>query len=101
MDGGGLTIDSKNSIHTAWQRDGQVFYAEPGKPEERVGDGRHVSIAGNIITWERGSDLIIKPLNLPEQKIGEGTALRILELRDKTKLLVWEANDQIVFKKYN
>jgi hypothetical protein len=99
MDGGGIAIDSHNAIHTAWQREGQVFYAVPGKPEERIGDGRHVSMAGNIITWERGSDLIIKPLNLPEQKIGEGTALRILELRDKTKLLVWEANDQIVFKK--
>ena len=99
MDGGGITIDSQNAIHTAWQREGQVFYVEPGRSEELVGDGRHVQMEGNIITWERGSDLIIKPFNQPEQKIGEGTALRILELKDKTKLLVWETRDQIVFKK--
>jgi hypothetical protein len=99
MDGGGLTIDSQNEVRTVWQREGQVFYAEPGKAEERIGDGRHVSMTGRIISWERGSDLIIKPIGLAEQKIGEGTALTVLELKDKTMLLVWEANDQIVFKK--
>jgi hypothetical protein len=99
MDGGGVTIDSHNQISTAWQREGQVFYAEPGKPEQKIGDGRHVGLTGKIITWERGSDLIVKVIDQPEQKIGEGTALKVLELQDKTKLLVWEANDKIVFKK--
>jgi hypothetical protein len=99
MDGGGLTIDSRNEIRTAWQREGQVFYAEPGKLEQRIGEGRHVGMTGKIVTWERGSDLIIKVIDQAEQKIGEGTALKVLELKDKTKLFVWETNDQIVFKK--
>ncbi len=98
MDGGSVTIDTNNEVRTAWQREGQVFYAEPGKPEQRMGDGRHVDMSENIITWERGSDLIIKPVDLPEQKIGEGTALKVLELLDQTKLFVWEKNDQIVYK---
>ena len=98
MDGGGVVIGSQNEVRTAWQREGQVFYAEPGKPEQKIGDGRHVGLAGNIITWEKGSDLIVKLLDQPEQKIGEGTALKVLELQDKTKLFVWEQNDQIVYK---
>lgn len=99
MDGGGVIIDSNNEVRTAWQREGQVFYAVPGKPEQRISDGRHVDMTGNIITWERGSDLIVKTIDLPEQKIGEGTALKVLVLPDRTKLLVWEKNEQIVYKK--
>ena len=99
MDGGGVTIGSQNEISTAWQREGHVFYAEPGKPEEKVGEGRHVGLSGKIITWEKGSDLIVKVIDQPEVKIGEGTALKVLELQDKTKLFVWEANDQIVYRK--
>jgi hypothetical protein len=99
MDGGGISIGLHNEILTAWQRDGQIFYAEPGKAEQRISDGRHVGLTGKTITWERGSDLFMKDIDQPEQKIGEGTALKILELPDKTRLLVWEANDQVVFKK--
>jgi hypothetical protein len=99
MDGGGLTIGSQNEISTAWQREGQIFYAQPGKPEQKIGEGRHVGMTGKIITWENGSDLIVKVIDQPQQKIGEGTALKVLELQDKTKLFVWEANHGIVFKK--
>jgi hypothetical protein len=98
MDGGGVSIGPQNEVRTAWQREGQIFYAEPGKPEQRISDGRHVDLSGKIITWERGSDLIVKHIDQPEQKIGEGTALKILELQDQRKLFVWEKNDQIVYK---
>jgi hypothetical protein len=99
MDGGGVSIGSQNEISTAWQREGEVFYAEPGKPEQKIGEGRQVGLTGKIITWENGSELKVKVIDQPEQKIGEGTALKVLELQDKTKLFVWEANDRIVFKK--
>lgn len=100
MDGGGLFIDSKNQIHTAWQRDGQIFYAEPGQQEEKIGEGRHVGMNGNLITWESGSDLIVKRLNNLEQKIGQGTALKVCELSDKSILAIWEKEEQILFKKF-
>lgn len=99
MDGGGLVIDFKNEIHTAWQRDGQIYYAKPGQPEEKIGEGRHVGMNGNIATWESGSDLYIKPLNAEKRKIGEGTALEVFEFNDKSILAIWEKNDHIVFKK--
>lgn len=99
MDGGGLTVDSKNNIHTAWQRERAVFYAQPGKPEERIGEGRSVGMSGNLITWEKGSDLILHRINGDQTKIGEGTALKVYELRDHSVLAVWEKENQIVFKK--
>ncbi len=99
MDGGGLYVDSKGEIHTAWQRDGQIYYAKPGEQEQKIGDGRHVGMDGNLVTWESGSDLIVKPINDEKRNIGEGTALKVVEFNDKSILAIWEKDDQILFKK--
>ncbi|MGC3947603.1 MAG: hypothetical protein QM762_24375 [Chryseolinea sp.] len=99
MDGGGFSVDSNNQIHTAWQRDGVVYYSLPGLPEQRIADGRHVGMNGSLITWQKGSDLLVKEVNGHEQKVGEGTALEVCELKDESKLAVWEKNDEIVFRK--
>ena len=99
MDGGGLSIDSENYIRTAWQRDGIVYYAEPGKPEEKIAEGRGVGMSENLIHWQKGSDLFFKRINGDQQKVGEGTALKILRLKDKSILAVWEKGDQILCKR--
>ena len=99
MDGGGLKIDPQHHIHTVWQRDGQVFYARPGLPEEKIGDGRNVNMSGTLVTWESGADLIVLHLNGKQQKIGEGTALKVYEFKDKSVLAVWEKEERILFKK--
>lgn len=57
MDGGGLSIGSENYVRTAWQREGIVYYAEPGMMEENIGQGRGVGTSGGLIYWEKGSDL--------------------------------------------
>lgn len=98
MDGGGISIDSENNIHTAWQREGVVYYAEPGKPEEKIGDGRSVGVTGNVITWARGSDLAIRKINGEELLVGEGSALKAIELKNNSILAVWEKGDQIVLQ---
>lgn len=99
MDGGGLSIDSENNIHTAWQRDGQIFYAQPGLPEEKIGDGRGVGMNAHLVWWEDGSNLTLKHLGGEKEKIGEGTALKAYEFTDKTILAIWQKDKQIVFKK--
>ena len=48
---------------------------------------------------QSNSDLILKKWNSGAQKIGEGTALKVHELKDKSILAVWEKDDQVVFKK--
>ena len=99
MDGGGLSVDSQNNIHTAWQREGNVFYARPGKPEQKIGEGRGVSLSGDVIYWQKGSDLVYKRMNGSEQKVAEGTAVKIVELNDESILAIWENDGKILSKK--
>lgn len=58
MDGGGLAVSS-TKVLTAWRRDADVFLAEPGEPERRVGTGKDVALAlgGNraYVAWVNGS----------------------------------------------
>lgn len=100
MDGGGLSVDSENYIRTAWQRDGIVYYAEPGNLEEKIGEGRAVGTSENLIHWQKGSDLFFKRINGDQQKAGEGTVLKVLQLKNKSMLAVWEKGDQIHAREY-
>jgi len=98
MDGGGLSIASESYIHTAWQRDGQVFYAAAGKPEQNMGSGRGVGMNGNIMFWQNGEDLVVKPINGQPIPVGQGTALSAIELKDGSVLAVWQQDNQIIYK---
>jgi hypothetical protein len=100
MDGGGLAIHPKNQIHTAWQRDGQVFYAEPGQPEQKIGDGRGVGMNGSLITWQSGSDLMLHTLSGHTSKIAAGTALQVHKLDDGSIFGVWEKDGQIFYQTF-
>jgi hypothetical protein len=97
MDGGGLSLNAK-TIETAWQREGVVYHVRPGQPEQKIGEGRRVSMKGNIVTWENGSDLMVHRLNGQTTRIGEGTALSGIELSDKTILAIWEKNGEVIVK---
>lgn len=103
MDGGGLYIDAQNSIHTVWQREGQVYYAMAGRPEEKIADGRSCTINGDIknilFTWEEGAQLKAKTLNGKEYVIGEGTALKTIGVDNNNFFAVWEKDGSIFFKK--
>lgn len=99
MDGGGVSIDSENNIHTAWQREGNVFYAQPGKPEQKIGEGRGVRMSGDVIYWQKGSSLIFKRINGDAQRAAEGIAMEILEINDRSILAIWENDGKILSKK--
>lgn len=99
MDGGGLTIDAQNNIHTAWQREGAVYYAQPHKVEVKIGDGRSVGMNEELVTWEKGSELILYQLHENEKIVGEGTALKVFQFNDNSILALWEKDGAIVFKK--
>ena len=46
MDGGGLAFSGARII-TAWRRDNSVYLDEPGKPEEKLGEGTDVAVAAS------------------------------------------------------
>lgn len=103
MDGGGLTVDTNLSIHTAWQRQGTIFYARPGEKEIQIGKGRSCSISGNttpVLSWQEGTELKVKVMTADSHMtVGEGTALQTVALADKKIFCVWEKDGQILFKK--
>jgi hypothetical protein len=103
MDGGGLVLDESDSVHTAWQRDGNIYYAQPGKAEVAVGKGRNCRISGGTnpaITWKDGDDLKLKFLHSKAvQTIGEGSYIETIEMPDKRILCVWENDKELFFKR--
>jgi hypothetical protein len=103
MDGGGLVLDDKNALHTAWQREGNIYYAKPGSPEVQIGKGRHCRISGTtdpVISWKEDAVLKLKFLNTEnEVTVGNGSYIETAELPDKSTLCVWENEKEIYFKK--
>jgi len=60
MDGGGLAHAGRRTI-TAWRRVGEIFLAEPGQPETRLGEGKDVALATAqnrvYAVWVNGTQL--------------------------------------------
>jgi len=50
MDGGGLAVRN-GLVGSAWRREKDVYIAEPGKPERKVGVGQDVALAANNQGW--------------------------------------------------
>ncbi len=64
MDGGGLATDERGAVHTAWRREGTVYYAKPGEAETELGKGRNPALAatskGAYVIWTDGPELKLK-----------------------------------------
>jgi hypothetical protein len=103
MDGGGITIDQKGAVHTAWRREGVVYYEQPGQQEVAVSNGKICSISGKknpVISWQEGAEVKLKSLNTPDVvTVGEGGFLKTVELADGSIVGVWENKGNILFKK--
>lgn len=102
MDGGGIIVDKKANIHTVWQRDGQIFYSQPGKEEKQIGLGRGCNISEGqnpIITWQYGDELKIKGLNNEKEfSVGKGGFIKAIYTKSNKIFCVWENNGQIEFQ---
>lgn len=77
MDGGGLTFDAGQGIHTAWRRGDSVYYVGPGRREQEIAKGKDPSIAasakGVYMAWNEGVILKLKrPGHEPELLAAEG-----------------------------
>lgn len=107
MDGGGVAIGNTNTVHTAWQREGVVFYSRLNESEVQLAKGRSCSIATNnstsnkvIVSMQDAGNVKIIDLSYKKEVIvGKGSFLRSLILPDEKVLCVWEDDKQIKFKK--
>jgi hypothetical protein len=104
MDGGGVSIDNSGAVHTAWKREGSVYYCKPGSREIEIGTGRGVSLStmGNqpIVMFQDKEG--IKLISVNDKQIlfsNKGESLKSIALPDNKILCVWEEENKIRFKK--
>jgi hypothetical protein len=77
MDGGGLAVDQKGGVHTAWRREGTVYYAQPGEAETLVGSGKNPMIAAAAdeiyVAYNEGSTVKLRSVrNGDTRELGKG-----------------------------
>ncbi len=104
MDGGGLTIDSKNNISTIWQREGAIFFARPNEKEKQIGTGRNCSLAdaeNPIVTWNNGMKLQVKELKTgKEYDLGKGSFIKAIRTAKGNIFSIWESEGKVLFKNF-
>jgi hypothetical protein len=101
MDGGGLVADH-GRIVSAWRREDDLFLAEPGHPEYRMGQGKDVAITvspkGTYVVWSGARGLRVwKTGAETSAAIGrEGAYPVLITLPDGTVLAAWENKGAIL-----
>lgn len=103
MDGGGVSVDSEGKVGSTWRRDNVIYYCEPGKPEQRIAEGKGSALTrnmrGNFLAWQQGNEImVLTPGQLAAKSIGSGIYPRLASLVDSGAFCVWESNGTILGK---
>jgi hypothetical protein len=103
MDGGGIVVNDQGKIKTIWQRDRQIFYAEPGMPETKIANGRTPKISSNksttILSWNDDGNIWIKESGKEPLPPRRGIGLKTLFIEPKVMAAVWEHDKNIIFER--
>ena len=105
MDVGSVAFNASNFVQTVWQRQGSIFYCEPGKREVKVGEGRIPGVAeisGNTLITMQSRDTVkmVSLTNNKETIVGKGSFLKSIALQDSKLLCVWQQDNTIKFKRF-
>lgn len=103
MDGGSVYIDNNNNIETTWQRKGMVYFAEPGKSEIFIANGRNPGIANagaNPLISLQNNDTVklVSIKNKNVITVGNGGYLKSAQLPGNKIFCVWEDDKTIKFR---
>jgi hypothetical protein len=105
MDGGGVGVRN-GKIATAWRRDHDVYLAEPGKPEIKVGTGMDVALGANnqgfYVLWSTpaGIEMHVPNAMKPTHLSDVGAFPAIVTLPDGGMLAAWEENGAIATARF-
>jgi len=99
MDGGAFVVNDAGNVETVWKRKDNIYACEPGKPEERIGEGRNCTMetvnGKNVYAWtENGRVAILKPAGTKEN-LGTGSLPILKSLDNKHVICIWENEKQI------
>ena len=105
MDGGGLVINSDNSVQTIWRRQGNIFRCEAGKKEEWIAGGKQCVMAGNqasnyIAFMNDGKVYCIKP-DKTLVELGRGGYPQLESTGATSAICAWENEGKINYALLN
>ncbi len=105
MDGVGLAVRN-GELYSAWRREHDVYLAEPGKPEIKLGAGMDVAFAvnarGSYVAWTtpQGIAAHVPGSDTPLQISQSGAFPALVTLPDGAVLAAWEENGAISFHRF-
>ena len=102
MDGGGVTFlrAEPGKPFTVWRRDGTLYLARPGAPEESLGEGRDAAVAatprGPVIAWQSKTGLLVRrPGETARVLDAKGGAASTAAAPDgRFTVIVWESGSK-------
>ena len=104
MDGGGLAL-LNGELVSAWRRDHDLYLAEAGKPEVKLGMGQDVALAlngkGAYTIWStpKGIEARLPGATAPTHLSDAGAFPALLALPDGSILAAWEENGSIATRR--
>ena len=98
MDGGGIAHDGSRTL-TAWRREGDIYLAEPGKSETKLGEGQDVAVASSqgqtFVVWVENGQLQLWKDGKTESLAENASYPTIVSLAQGGVLAAWEENGGI------
>jgi hypothetical protein len=104
MDGGSISVNG-NKVKTLWQREGSLFYSEPGKPETEIAKGKLGSIAHSgkdtFMVWQDKTGIMAKtPAHKTPYLLSNGSYPKIAAFDNShSAITVWETKEGIFAEK--
>jgi len=104
MDGGGIAVRN-GEIVSAWRREHDIYFAEAGKAETKLGAGQDVALAANAkgayAVWStaNGIDMQVVGAASGVHLSDAGTFPAIVALPDGGMLAAWEENGTIATRR--
>lgn len=98
MDGGGIAHEGARTV-TAWRRGEELFLDEPGKPEQKLGNGKDIALAANAdraaAVWIEDSRVQVWSSGKTEVLGQQAAFPNIVALPGAGFLAAWEENGAI------
>ena len=99
MDGGSFTVRDDGAIETVWRRKSQIYAAEKGKEEKKIGEGKSCTLetvnGKNVFAWtENGDVIVLKPQGM-KKNLGEGSMPVLKALNNEHVICIWENDNKI------
>ncbi|TLU88681.1 exo-alpha-sialidase [Dyadobacter sediminis] len=102
MDGGDLTVNLRGEASTVWRRQMEIYLAQHGKTEMKLGSGRTPVILqtakGNAIAWQQENSIQFRsPDGLRTSSLGNGQYPKLALAKDqKTAICTFEREGHII-----